>query len=68
MSVQAIALCSDPAKTLHASHLGDGAFLHPILHDIADVERHPPSGDHEGEDTVLRISDSPSGSPAFSWA
>eukprot|EP00969_Alexandrium_andersonii_P167319 7396348-Alexandrium_andersonii.AAC.1 len=42
MSVQAIALCNDPVKTSCASHLIDGAFLHPKLHDIADVERHPP--------------------------
>ena len=42
MSVQAIALCNDPVKTLCASHLRDGAFLRPKLHDIADVERHPP--------------------------
>eukprot|EP00969_Alexandrium_andersonii_P241881 10681981-Alexandrium_andersonii.AAC.1 len=62
MTVQAITLCRDPGKHT-TSCLGFGAVVHPKQHEIADVERHPPSGKDEGEDVDLRIAGSPSGSP-----
>eukprot|EP00969_Alexandrium_andersonii_P037477 1642676-Alexandrium_andersonii.AAC.2 len=55
MLAQSIDLCVDPAKTLPGSHLRDGDFRHPKQHEIADVERHPPSGDHGDEEEVCLL-------------
>eukprot|EP00969_Alexandrium_andersonii_P177385 7844048-Alexandrium_andersonii.AAC.1 len=55
MTVQPITLRRDPGKQI-SSCLALGAKAHQKQHEIADVARHPPSGEDEGEDVVLRIS------------
>eukprot|EP00969_Alexandrium_andersonii_P020535 897142-Alexandrium_andersonii.AAC.1 len=62
-TVQGVNLCVDSKPITPSSQLRDGDFLHPKPQGIADVERHPPSGDHEDEEGVLRKADSPNGSP-----